>query len=73
MFQRRPVGLWTTRSTEFPTSPTGLHYYYEFRQSSSTQNDEGPEMLARLIASSGLSSYPNLLKAYLLFAVVQIE
>ena len=42
MFQRRPVGLWTTRSTEFPTSPTGLHYYYEFRQSSSTQNDEGP-------------------------------
>jgi len=43
VFQRRPVGLWTTRSTEFPTSPTGLHYYYEFRQSSSTQNDEGPD------------------------------
>ena len=22
--------------------PTGLYYYYEFRLSSSTQNDEGP-------------------------------
>jgi len=47
VFQRRPVGLWTTRSTEFPTSPTGLHYYYEFRQSSSTQNDEGPNSATR--------------------------
>jgi len=50
VFQRRPVGLWTTRSTEFPTSPTGLHYYYEFRQSSSTQNDEGP--------SGGIATIP---------------
>ena len=23
--------------------PTGLYYYYEFRLSSSTQNDEGPK------------------------------
>ena len=35
------MDLWTTRSTEFPTSPTGLHYD-GFSQSNSTRNDEEP-------------------------------
>ena len=43
MVQKRPVDLWTTRPTELPTSSTGLFYDYEFRQSISTRNDEGPE------------------------------
>ena len=39
--EHRPVDLWTTRTTELPTSPTGLHYD-GFSQSNSTRNDEGP-------------------------------
>jgi hypothetical protein len=38
--------LWTTRSTELPTSPTGLHYE-GFSQSSSTRNDEEPLQVHR--------------------------
>jgi hypothetical protein len=38
------VDLWTTRIAELPTSPTGLHYD-GFSLSSSTRNDEEPNIL----------------------------
>ena len=49
-FKHRPVGLWTTRGTELPTSPTGLYYYDGFSQSNSTRNDEGPFKLPPVAA-----------------------